>query len=670
MLSNSEEYEHDAIVYDSEDQEHIKMLQQLIVKGSDRHVELLYGATKVTCAPPRAYLNALLFNLYKKFGLTPDMSWFYAKGYTSQYKVEYPNMIIEKVRGLKEFESIQHLGNLLSGITIALKKMVVLGTNVSLDISITSWMDDINSNEKLTKLFSSPLITKKNTPEEVRDIKIDVIHDFKNMGIMEPIPTFLKSGTSISEDQIGNMFTLGIRPLPVKPNPAIPPELAMNITLDGRLNGLQNIEDKFIDDSTARLADIMSKRCIQDAGKTSKAVSLVVQEKSINRVDTGESVYDCGTKHTYDTILGTQKELDDMHGKYHVVDDKLMMIDKRDNSIIGKEIKIRTVAKCACKTGVCQVCVGAFAKSMMNNADTKYHFGVLGVKTLIATAAQLIISAKHNNKAALIAFTLLKINNGIPEAIDDKMQDCFVREGTEIVVNPKYNMYLVDIRDPTDEERKELNMDYVIGETLEFLDTTTGVVHTFRCNSEFRMYSKNCMNLNRLVIDGRLEYDINTMTARYKALNKALTDVYYKLLNILSMKIPNENGLSDSAYVDYLLLRARKEIPGFHFIPLEIIISSLLRNKGNHRESPDWASDNPTVEAIGLGKANRINRTTSVSKLLGLGNYNSILSTPDSYFGIEPSEYDVLYNVLKTRESTTKNSLMTSIEGLIKSKLK
>lgn len=102
----------------------------------------------------------------------------------------------------------------------------------------------------------------------------------------------------------------------------------------------------------------------------------------------------CGSEKFYDSLIKSEKILQDYAGKYYLDENKkLVPIRKTDKHLIGTKIKRLSNFSCIHpdRTGVCSTCYGDIALSVPKDTN----LGITSTTTVLSVLVQLLLSAKH-----------------------------------------------------------------------------------------------------------------------------------------------------------------------------------------------------------------------------------------------------------------------------------
>ena len=302
-------------------------------------------------------------------------------------------------------------------------------TILGLNISAPMFMDVYNTNEKVRNLMEMTFPDDAQ-PHEIEKMlnkaEADIISEFKampnnNLGII------LRANTGVKGKQLRE-FTVAVGLKPTIEGDTIP------ITINNSLliNGVNTPAAEYIDGLGARKSLVLNTTEMGRAGYFGKTISLSVRSVSVSK-----TVSDCNTKHLvkYDVI--NKKILKKLHGKYYKIKDTddLQLLDAtKDKHLIGRTIKVRSAATCACgENEVCSRCIG---HSIIMNTDIMDGFATYESEEITKVVNQSILSSKH----LLSTFSeVIEFNEGFEKFFN-------ITRG-EITANVNNNQFIDNIDD-------------------------------------------------------------------------------------------------------------------------------------------------------------------------------------------------------------------------------
>ena len=280
------------------------------------------------------------------------------------------------------------VNNAISIVLYKLRKIskdfaIILGLN----FSAHTFIDIYQKNEEVRNLMQTEF-TLNQQPHEIEEIlnqsEKRIIEIFESIPD-NPLGVILRSGTGIKHKQLREfLISSGLKP--TLTGETIP-EAINNSTLIG---GLDRPSYAYIDGVGARKSLIMNKKVMGKAGYFAKIVLLLVRTVSISK-----TVSDCNTKHLVTYEVKNKDILKKLNGKYYKLedeDDLKVLNSKKDKNLIGKKIKVRSAATCACgENHVCSRCIGT---TVVMNSDIMDGFSAFESEEETKVINQSILSTK------------------------------------------------------------------------------------------------------------------------------------------------------------------------------------------------------------------------------------------------------------------------------------
>ena len=174
-------------------------------------------------------------------------------------------------------------------------------------------------------------------------------------------------------------------------------------TLDDMINqsyitgGLNKLIYQYIDDASARVAQIISKKNVGDSGGFSRILGLNNVISFLNP----DLDYDCGTNNLIPQFIPNKDILSMLEGRYYKLNynSNLRKIGPNDSFLIGQTILLRSPITCASAAaghGVCHHCYGDLAYT-----NTDINIGRIATEIITSQYTQMRLSAKHLLEAKL-----------------------------------------------------------------------------------------------------------------------------------------------------------------------------------------------------------------------------------------------------------------------------
>lgn len=652
------------MIYNCGNREHEKKLIEEVRNNpiSKDRVQVQFGKLKLLMPRPRALLHFRIYNVLTMHNIHIHKDLVCYEGYDKKNKNKWIERCLNHFKTNAKYSHWNKnpiiLSQILSRLIECYNFITLVGDMIiGMDHSIFAYAEEFMKNQHFRDITTKnekylngrkfedieTNILETDTVEVINE-KSDKLLDLFYSGKIKlhPIYDFLVSGCNINSDQLRSLFWRGLVPQP--DNPSVMYHVPIT---DGYLNGIFKKDYNFAEASIARLASLLSKSSIRQAGVLSKTMTSSVQNVKINDTVTREVVHDCDTKHYSKIFITNKRVLEQLEGKFMLQNGNLIPIKGNETNLIGNTISIRSIVKCA-SINVCEVCFGEYAYANQDIDEIfKWNFGPMVTVETVEEAVQVLLSAKHFSSGSPLPISIL---------VDGKE----VKLSEFPFISRKYNELVfinsrpfIKIGDLSYEE--DLGVFRVNKFNLKLISTDKDVEIIFPENSglEFRfnetvfnkMISKECDD----------EYisleDMNKST--YIIPNKPLTHKYNMINMIKSASyldlIPSELTSADDR-VDWLLNFLITQLPNYHVIYLETLLRGLSRSKENDRRIPDWSQPDPSLVFYTGNSVVSVRKSPSVSRILNFGKIPDCISSVASETAT-PDEFDLLYQRLKPTEN-------------------
>jgi hypothetical protein len=165
--------------------------------------------------------------------------------------------------------------------------------------------------------------------------------------------------------------------------------------------GYRNFRDSLVESRSAAKSLIFSKAPLQQAEYFSRRLQLM--SMNVQNLHKG----DCGTT-KYLKWPVRKSDLGRLAGKFYLdeKENKLKIIRKKDEHLVGKTVRIRSVMRCAHPdpVGVCSTCFGELANSVPDFTN----IGHMCCMLLTEKSSQSVLSVKHLDSSASIEAIVLR----------------------------------------------------------------------------------------------------------------------------------------------------------------------------------------------------------------------------------------------------------------------
>lgn len=355
-------------------------------------------------------------------------------------------------------------------------------------------------------------------------------------------------------------------------------------------NGLRNSGDYVIESNGGRKISVLALN-IDEGGYFARIYCKVASNITLSQ----DPNYDCGSTNYYVCNIKDKNTLNNMRGRwyYNEETDTLRQLIDTDYDMIGKTLKFRSPATCACKNNqICHTCYGHLASQ-----NTNIHIGLSSALYVSEKYYQLIMSTKHilDTQTNHIEFNdefeeLFVLEDGFRISLRTDIDEL---ESYELWLNVncvfkdndnKHNEYVEDFIIYDKEKKQKITM----ADKYECEIYLCNQVHDiFNRKMEEKDYGQNGyvrINLSELDVNK----DIFFLRLKNKEVIKPLRE-----LKLLIEKGGDIGITTVSELIDKI--KSLMEFGGIktETIHIEILCRNLIRNKYNKIELPDWSKDDP-----------------------------------------------------------------------------
>ncbi len=401
--------------------------------------------------------------------------------------------------------------------------------------------------------------------------------------------------------------------------------------------GVNDILSYFIESSTGRTAQILTKMNVGSSGHFARLLGL-------NNMDTiiyPDPNYSCDTKSFEMVKMNDYKMLEMFENRYFRTSPnsvEYLMKPKMFKHLIGQTLYFRSPMTCASGSrgqGICYKCYGDLAHT---NHDI--NIGKLAAEEVSSKLTQILLSAKHLLESLVKKmrwskgfFDIFEVEGNIVKLIEDNNY-----KGYKLLIDPN-NIFLEDEYD-----------DYEYNEYInEFeIETPSGDIFKFNTLDADNIYIG--IDLNEIIrkkgepADGKISVNLNDLKD---------SDIFLMLIhnNELSRTLDKLKDIIDKNKVTssmnrHELLQAMIEtvIEGglnVSAIHCEIILSNQLRHIDDILEKPEWQYPNEPCNILTLNQS--LLNNPSVVITLSYQRLSKTLYNPLTFRKNKPSFMDLFF---------------------------
>ena len=422
--------------------------------------------------------------------------------------------------------------------------------------------------------------------------------------------------------------------------------------------GVNTPLDYFIESSTARAAQIMSKTNVGDSGDFARLLGLNNMDTILNL----DLNYECMSQHFMKYTIKTEKHLNMIKNRYYRLNPKGMqyLIDSnKDKHLIGQTIYLKSPMTCASKTsgnGICKCCYGDLYYTNLN-----INVGKIAAEILSSILTQILLSAKHLLETRIVAIKWLP---QFQDFFDVDINTIKLTDLDELDLK-KYSMII----DPDDvylvnEEEDTISYDDEGNEITIEADENSGVYNEYVCrfyiqtpNGEMiecgtqdneSMYISNELNEQirhrASAVDGKVSIPLSVLTDHplfyIKISNDEISKTMNDIINIINKASVTENMNKDEALQNLidLVIDGGLDIDAVH---LEVILANQIVSPDNALIRPNWNDPYAQYKILTLDHS-LVNNPSIVVSLL-YKDLHKVLYNPLSFSKHAPSFFDLFF---------------------------
>ncbi len=504
-----------------------------------------------------------------------------------------------------------------------------------------------------TSLEGIPFADVKDEGQKLTDRTIEIIKESKKyLGYEHGLTNSFRASEAINPRQYKeSRINIGTKSAYDKVYPVIINQSFSN-------GGVNRPIYYYIESSTARTAQVLSKINVGDSGDFARLLGLNNTDTILNL----NKDYQCMSRHFIKYEIKSAKHLSmvkDRYYRFNVLGLEYKINDS-DTSLIGKTIYLRspmTCASLAAGKGICKRCYGDL---YYTNIDI--NIGKIAAEILSSILTQTLLSSKHLLETKIIktkwnkeftSFFDIDINCiSLIEDIEDTIPD--IRRYT-MIIDPD-DVYLVNDEEDTiryDDEGNQINEEDSISYneyiTHFFIKSPNGVITKFGSEQDEPLYiSKELNTIIRrratnddskvnipmnLLLDSQLFY----IRINNNEISKTMNDII-NVINKSEVTGSFDKDQALQAIVD-LVIEGGLEIDSVH---LEVILANQIVSDIDILKKPNWNDPAATYKLLTLNQALTNNPSVIISLLYK--DLNKTLYNPLTFTKNAPSFFDLFFS--------------------------
>lgn len=368
--------------------------------------------------------------------------------------------------------------------------------------------------------------------------------------------------------------------------------------------GLQSREDLEVDSGSSRVAQILGKENVGDAGHFSRILGLNNQSSRLY----DDPNYSCNTQNLMKVTIKNSKILNMYKNRYFRftptgIEHKMSINPLRDNkNLIGQTLYFRSPMTCACAArgkGICYKCYGG-----LSYVNYSLSVGKIAAEILCSILTQMLLSSKHLLESMIIA---LKWVQEFYDIMSVEVNMITIKSDLENM--EQYQLEISGITYDNEHDQFDYNA-HIPSFNVIYPDGSRKLIHTEKFDN---IYLSNA--IIEMINDSYNENeDYDTFVFNFKdisnigifliKLNNA--EISRTLEKITSM-IKTSDGMSGRTKESVLeelidtVIEGNVNIDAVH---LETLLSNQMRRSAEDiLEMPEWEYPNAGYHMVGLNKA-------------------------------------------------------------------
>lgn len=453
------------------------------------------------------------------------------------------------------------------------------------------------------------------------------------------------------------------------------------ITTSFITGGISKPYDYFMDASTARIAQILTKENVGTSGYFARQLGLNNLDTTLHQ----DPDYDCHTRNFVEVTIKDERVLNMLKNRYYRMTPNGVdhLIKKNQTELIGKTILLRSPITCASAArgeGICYKCYGDLA--YVNNIISP---GRYATEILSAKLTQRLLSAKH-----LLETAIRKLNwcpefnnyfnieiNCITLEFDGKLSQY------SLIIDPDD----IDLENEDSEIINDSEDNYNEYITQFAVKTPQGDEIPIHTENYDKIYISNSLNdiirKKSNAENGRFDISFTSLTdmplffiiLHNNDLQKALDDVKD---TIDKTSITCAKGMTKDKLLDRFISTIIASNLNIDSVHLEVLLMNQIKNVNDVLEKPNWLYPNEDYQILTLKQALERNSNVVISMLnqkLEQQFVNPLTfkkhgaSFVDLFFMEQPQEFiknnDIIDPDIKFQEEGTESEPAEVVERII-----
>jgi hypothetical protein len=499
-----------------------------------------------------------------------------------------------------------------------------------------------------------PFSDVKDIGQEITNKTIDIIKDSKKyLGYEHGLTNSFRASEAINPRQYKeSRINIGTKSIYDKVFPYVIDQSFSN-------GGVNRPLYYYIESSTARTAQIMSKTNVGDSGDFARLLGLNNTDTILNPV----AAYKCMSRHFVKYEIKSPKHLSMIKNRYYRFNILGMeyLINDKDDSLIGKTVYLRSPMTCASLSSGHGICSRCYGDLYYTNKDI--NVGKIAAEILSSILTQTLLSAKHLLETKIIK---TKWNKEFEELFDIDINCISLIQDIEdtipdlrkytLIIDPD-NVNLVNDEEDTvkyDDDGNMIQEDSIMYNeyiTYFYIKSPNGVITKFGSEQDEPLYISKDLNSiirkrgNATNDDAKVNIPMNLLVDSQlfyiKINNNEISKTMNDIINVINKSEVTGNMTRDEALqsiVD-LVIEGGLDIDSVH---LEVILANQIVDAKDILKKPNWNDPATQYKMFTLNQALTNNPSVIISLLYK--DLNKTLYNPLTFTKNAPSFFDLFFS--------------------------
>lgn len=528
-------------------------------------------------------------------------------------------------------------------------------------------------------LSNIPIEDVKNVGMDMTNRAIDyIINAKKYIGYDHCMATSLLAEEGINKKQLKELIiNIGSKP---NGQGGVYPAIINKSFITGGVNDLLSY---FIESSTGRVAQILSKNNVGASGHFARLLGLNNSDTYLHQ----DPNYVCDSVNFQIVFIKDEKFLNKFIDRYYRLQPNGVerLLTEEDTHLIGQNIYLRSPMTCASHSrgnGICYRCYGDLAYT-----NNDINAGKMSSEEISSKLTQILLSAKHLLETVIKKllwpekfFDYFEVDGNVLKLLSD-----IQLKGSYMVIDPEA-IYLEneDISNRGDNDDEESGESYSSAEIYNEYLTEFHIIPNGNQAMQIKIGTedKEKLYLSSYMSEIVRKYEKNNEDKLYIPLqelegipmffipinNNELSKTMEKLIDIIN-KVVNVKDINRHQFLQEFIstvIEGNLDVTATH---CEVILMNQLRNVDDILEVPQWQYPNEPCNILTLNQA--LTDHPSVVVSLSYQRLGKTLYNPLTFRKTKPSNMDLFFmptpqNYLNNRDNIIKSGIQSDVEVELK----